>query len=96
MTSGQKQRPPAYHATLQAQPTTKKELLNPETQQTKGVSQAIKWRMENLPEMTVAIEEVVKLAYEEQGLERSIETAIWRLNTTRPNISTKARKNKKL
>jgi len=69
----------AYHATLQAQPTTKKELWNPETLQTKGVSQAIKWRMENLPEMTVAIEEVVKLAYEEQGLERSIETAIWRL-----------------
>ena len=56
---------------LQAQPTTKKELWKPETLRTKGVSQAIKWLMENLPETTVAIEEVVKLAYEEQGLERS-------------------------
>jgi len=36
--------------------------------------------MENLPETTVAIEEFVKLAYEEQGFEKpSVETAIWRL-----------------
>jgi SOS response regulatory protein OraA/RecX len=54
---------------LQTQPTTKKELWKPETLQTKGVSQAIKWLMENLPETTVTIEDVVKWAYEEQGFE---------------------------
>jgi len=65
---------------LQTQPTTKKELWKPEILQTKGVSQALKWLIENLPETTVTIEEVVKLAYEEQGFEKpSVETAIWRL-----------------
>jgi DNA replicative helicase MCM subunit Mcm2 (Cdc46/Mcm family) len=36
--------------------------------------------MEKLPNQTIAIEEVVKQAYEEEGLEKAaVETAIWRL-----------------
>jgi Fanconi anemia group M protein len=58
----------------------KKELWKPQTIQTKGISQALKWLMEKLPNQTIAIEEVVKQAYEEEGLEKAaVETAIWRL-----------------
>jgi superfamily II DNA/RNA helicase len=58
----------------------KKELWKPQTIQTKGLSQALKWLMEKLPNRTIAIEEVVKHAYEEEGLEKAaVETAIWRL-----------------
>jgi Fanconi anemia group M protein len=58
----------------------KKELWKPQTIQTKGMSQALKWLMEKLPNQTIAIEEVVKQAYEEEGLEKAaVETAIWRL-----------------
>jgi len=61
-------------------PSPKKELWKPQTIQTKGLSQALKWLMENLPNQTIAIEEVVKQAYEEEGLEKAaVETAIWRL-----------------
>jgi Fanconi anemia group M protein len=61
-------------------PPSKKELWKPQTIQTKGISQALKWLMEKLPNQTIAIEEVVKQAYEEEGLERAaVETAIWRL-----------------
>ncbi|MBO3757898.1 MAG: hypothetical protein QW314_03335 [Thermoproteota archaeon] len=36
--------------------------------------------MENLPNQTITIEEVVQRAYEEEGLEKAaVETAIWRL-----------------
>jgi Fanconi anemia group M protein len=59
---------------------SKKELWKPQTIQTKGLSQALKWLMEKLPNQTIAIEEVVKQAYEEEGLEKAaVETAIWRL-----------------
>ncbi|MEM3551618.1 MAG: hypothetical protein QXV01_11080, partial [Candidatus Bathyarchaeia archaeon] len=58
----------------------KKELWKPQTIQTKGLSQALKWLMENLPNQTIPIEEIVKRAYEEEGLEKAaVETAIWRL-----------------
>jgi Fanconi anemia group M protein len=61
-------------------PPAKKELWKPQTIQTKGLSQALKWLMEKLPNQTIAIEEVVKQAYEEEGLEKAaVETAIWRL-----------------
>jgi ERCC4-related helicase len=61
-------------------PPPKKELWKPQTIQTKGLSQAMKWLMEKLPNQTIAIEEVVKQAYEEEGLEKAaVETAIWRL-----------------
>ncbi|MEM3875430.1 MAG: helicase-related protein [Candidatus Bathyarchaeia archaeon] len=68
--------------TLQAQAEAmpKKELWKPQTIQTKGLSQAMKWLMENLPNKTIPIEEIVKQAYEEEGLEKAaVETAIWRL-----------------
>ncbi len=68
--------------TLQAQAEAmpKKELWKPQTIQTKGLSQAMKWLVENLPNQTITIEEVVKRAYEEEGLEKAaVETAIWRL-----------------
>jgi Fanconi anemia group M protein len=61
-------------------PSPKKELWKPQTIQTKGLSQALKWLMEKLPNQTIAIEEVLKQAYEEEGLEKAaVETAIWRL-----------------
>ncbi len=67
--------------TLQAQAAPpRKELWKPQTIQTKGLSQAIKWLLENLPNQTITIEEVVQRAYEEEGLEKAaVETAIWRL-----------------
>jgi len=68
--------------TLQAQAEAmpKKELWKPQKIQTKGLSQAMKWLMENLPNKTIPIEEIVKQAYEEEGLEKAaVETAIWRL-----------------
>jgi DNA replicative helicase MCM subunit Mcm2 (Cdc46/Mcm family) len=67
---------------IEAQPQTvaKKELWSPWTIQTKGLSQALKWLMENLPEKAVSISEIVEQAYEETGIEKpAIETAIWRL-----------------
>jgi|GEM_PF-2136484 len=74
---------PINTQTLQAQAEVtmpKKELWRPKTIQTKGLSQAMKWLMENLPNQTITIEEVVQRAYEEEGLEKaSVETAIWRL-----------------
>ncbi len=40
----------------------------------------MKWLLENLPNQTVSVEEVVKRAYEEESLEKAaVETAIWRL-----------------
>ncbi|MCX8178024.1 MAG: helicase-related protein, partial [Candidatus Bathyarchaeota archaeon] len=58
----------------------RKELWKPQTIQTKGLSQAMKWLMENLTNQTIPIEEVVKRAYDEEGLEKAaVETAIWRL-----------------
>ncbi|PUA31601.1 MAG: hypothetical protein B9J98_05930 [Candidatus Terraquivivens tikiterensis] len=65
--------------TLQAQGALpKKELWKPKTLQTKGLSQAIRWLMENLPSKTMQIEEVVRRAYEDEGLEKTVvETAIW-------------------
>jgi len=56
------------------------ELWMPETIQTRGSSQALKWLVENLPEELTAIEDLVELAAEETGLEKAaVETAIWRL-----------------
>jgi len=56
------------------------ELWMPETIQTKGSSQALKWLVENLPEELTAIEDLVELAAEETGVEKAaVETAIWRL-----------------
>ncbi|MBX5320984.1 MAG: helicase-related protein [Candidatus Bathyarchaeota archaeon] len=61
-------------------PPPKKELWKPQTIQTKGLSQALKWLLENLPNHTITIEEIVNRAYEEEGLEKAaVETAIWRL-----------------
>lgn len=56
------------------------ELWKPEAIQTKGLSQALKWLMENLPQTPISINEIVKQAVEEECLERAVvETAIWRL-----------------
>lgn len=56
------------------------ELWMPKTIQTKGLSQALKWLAENLPEELTAIEDFVEQAAEETGVERAaVETAIWRL-----------------
>jgi len=56
------------------------ELWMPETIQTKGSSQALRWLVENLPEEPTAIEDLVELATEETGIEKAaVETAIWRL-----------------
>jgi len=56
------------------------ELWMPETIQTKGSSQALKWLVENLPEELTPIEDLAELAAEETGVEKAaVETAIWRL-----------------
>jgi len=56
------------------------ELWKPQAFQTKGLSKALKWLVQNLPEASVAINEVVEQAVKETGLEKpAIETAIWRL-----------------
>jgi len=56
------------------------ELWVPETIQTKGLSQALKWLAENLPEELTPIEDLAELAAEETGLGKAaVETAIWRL-----------------
>lgn len=55
-------------------------LWMPKNIQTKGLNQALKWLVENLPEELTAIEDLVELAAEETGLEKAVvETAIWRL-----------------
>jgi len=52
----------------------------PETIQTKGSNQALKWLVENLPEELTAIEDLVEKGVEETGVEKAaVETAIWRL-----------------
>jgi Fanconi anemia group M protein len=64
----------------QPEKVIRKELWTPETFKTRGVSIALKWLMENLPEGVTSIEELVIQAVEETGLEKaSVETAIWRL-----------------
>jgi DNA replicative helicase MCM subunit Mcm2 (Cdc46/Mcm family) len=60
--------------------TVRKTLWRPETIQTKGLTQALKWLMENLPNQTVTIKELTQKAVEDEGLEKAaVETAIWRL-----------------
>ncbi len=57
-----------------------KELWKPEMAQTKGLSRALKWLLENLPQKTVSIKDIVERAQNETGIEKTaIETAIWRL-----------------
>jgi DNA replicative helicase MCM subunit Mcm2 (Cdc46/Mcm family) len=58
----------------------RRELWTPVAYKTKGLSVALKWIMENLPEGVTSIEDIVIKAVEETGLEKaSVETAIWRL-----------------
>jgi len=62
------------------QEPNRKILWRPETIQIKGLTQALKWLMENLPNQTVTINEIIKKAMEDEGLEKAaVETAIWRL-----------------
>lgn len=66
----------------QVSPTTqpKEELWKPTTFQIKGLGQALKWLIENMPSETVSIKELVEKAVNEEGLEKAaVETAIWRL-----------------
>jgi len=59
---------------------TRKPPWRSETIQTKGLTQALKWLMENLPNQTVTIKELTQKAEEDEGLEKAaVETAIWRL-----------------
>ena len=56
------------------------ELWKPQAFQTKGLSKALKWLVQNLPEDSVTIDELVDQAVKEKGIEKpAIETAIWRL-----------------
>jgi Fanconi anemia group M protein len=56
------------------------ELWKPRTFQTKGLSQALKWLAENLPEKPTSISDFVQQASEETGIEKpALETAVWRL-----------------
>ena len=56
------------------------ELWKPQTFQTKGSSQTLKWLVENLPEKSTSIREFVEQASEETGIEKAVfETAVWRL-----------------
>jgi DNA-binding transcriptional regulator PaaX len=56
------------------------ELWTPESLKTRGLSIALKWLVENLPEGLISIKELVDQAVEETGIEKaSVETAIWRL-----------------
>ena len=57
-----------------------KRLWAPETFQTRGLSRALKWLLENLPEGLISIEELVEWAVEEAEIEEAaVKTAIWRL-----------------
>ena len=56
------------------------EIWKPKKLQTKGSSKALKWLVENLPEKTIRITDVVEQAAEETGIEKAaVETAVWRL-----------------
>jgi Fanconi anemia group M protein len=64
----------------QLERVVRRELWTPVAYKTKGLSVALKWIMENLPEGVTSIEDIVIKAVEETGLEKaSVETAIWRL-----------------
>ena len=55
-------------------------LWTPQTIETKGLSQALKWLIQNLPETPTPIKELVEQASMETGLEKvTIETALWKL-----------------
>ena len=60
--------------------TRRFEMWAPSVVRTRGLSHALKWLMENLPEAPTPVEVLVERAVEEEGLERAaVETAIWRL-----------------
>jgi len=70
----------AVKVKVEPEKTVKPEIWRPQTFQTKGSSQALKWLVENLPEDLTPIKELVKHATEETGVEKpAVETAIWRL-----------------
>ena len=57
----------------------RKEFWTPQIFQTKGLSQALKWLAENLPENVTSIKALVEYAIDAEGIEKpAIETAIWR------------------
>ncbi len=59
---------------------SKLELWKPQIIQTKGMSQAVKWIMRNLPETPTPITHLIKRATEETSIRQpAIENAIWRL-----------------
>jgi ERCC4-related helicase len=67
---------------VKAQPekAQRPELWKPQTFQTKGLSKALKWLVQNLPEDSVTINKLVQQAVKETTIEKpAIETAIWRL-----------------
>ena len=60
--------------------TRRFEMWAPSVVRTKGLSHALKWLMENLPEAPTPVEVLVERAVEEEGLDTTaVETAIWRL-----------------
>ena len=60
--------------------TRRSEMWAPSVVRTKGLSHALKWLMENLPEAPTPVEVLVERAVEEEGLDTTaVETAIWRL-----------------
>jgi Fanconi anemia group M protein len=59
---------------------SKPQLWAPQTIHTKGLSQALKWLSENIPEKPTPIKTIVEMATEETGLDKAaVETAIWRM-----------------
>lgn len=65
---------------VQPERAVRLELWKPQTLQTKGSSQALKWLVGNLPDKSTSIREFVEEASEETGIEKpAFETAIWRL-----------------
>jgi len=71
---------PAVKPQPQEEKVHRMELWTPSTVKTRGLTPALKWLMENLPEKPTPINILVEKAAEEYELERAaVETAIWRL-----------------
>lgn len=69
-----------FKTETQIQKLHRTHLWTPQIIETKGLSQALKWLSQNLPETPTSIKEIVEQASVETGLEKAtIETAIWKL-----------------
>jgi len=70
----------ARHGKAEEEKTRRLELWTPSIVKTKGLSHALKWLIENLPQDPTPVEVLIERAVEEEGLERAaVETAIWKL-----------------